>query len=94
MESVEVVWAHGTAQKGGETPRPSKPCTRPPGSSSCSVPAAGQQEDVYGHSNWVGAPSKQGPAEICQPAGRLQADPWLKIIQRCGCANLNKQDLG
>jgi len=34
-----------------------------------------------------------GPAEVRQPAGWPQADPWLKIIQCCGCESLNKQDL-
>lgn len=44
--------------------------------------------------NGLAAPSTQGPVDARQPAWRLQADPWLKIIQNSGCENLNKQDWG
>lgn len=44
--------------------------------------------------NGLAAPSKQGLADTGQAAKRLQADPWLKIIQRSGCENPNKQDSG
>lgn len=42
--------------------------------------------------NGLAAPSEQGTAVTRPPARRLQADPWLKIIQSSGCENLNKQD--
>lgn len=38
---------------------------------------------------WQHLPNGRQP---CQPAWRLQADPWLKIIQSPGCGNLNEQD--
>lgn len=64
-----------------ENPLPIQLMHHPPGSFPCLCQMETGRKMFMETVNGLAAPSKQGPADTRQPAGRPQADLWLKIIR-------------
>lgn len=94
MERVESGVGFGVTPCRVENPSPIQVMHRPPGSFLAPCHMETGRRMFMETVNGLAAPSTQGPVDARQPAWKLQADPWLKIIQNSGCENLNKQDWG